>query len=108
MKKHAAPYHFTCQLIKPLQEDDSEEILRDGLSLTHQIGPWFVQQDDLFMEIVKRFWRLMDHHEEEVSIQSDAVSNVAVIHVRKVFFWFIPLLLTSLKPWLSYKPKQDY
>ena len=72
MKKHAAPYHFTCQLIKPLQEDDSEEILRDGLSLTHQIGPWFVQQNDLFMEIVKRFWRLMDHHEEEVSIQSDA------------------------------------
>ena len=85
MKKHAAPYHFTCQLIKPLQEDDSEEILRDGLSLTHQIGPWFVQQNDLFMEIVKRFWRLMDHHEEEVSIQSDAVSNVAVIIVRILF-----------------------
>ena len=49
--------------------------MRNGLVLTHQIGPWFVQQPILFNEIVKRFWRLMHSHMEEIKYRSGSSNN---------------------------------
>ena len=71
-KKHEAPKELICRLIVPLTDDEGEDIRRSGLILTHQIGPWFVSQPELFSEVLKRFWRLMDSHQREIRFKSGA------------------------------------
>ena len=67
------PPALVCMLIQPLTGDDAEEILRNGLSLTHQLGSWFVGQNKLFDEIVVRFWRLMDEHAKEIAMENGGI-----------------------------------